>query len=225
MSIRSATPGAGSPFTSNIRPRTISSGRSATSATGRSASGSRSIQPAPYPGASAVMESAYCRADVVRGSSMRNWPEPSQRPSWAVIAPTAVCSSNGRREYFDRTMTITAAPGTGLPAGSSTRPVTVIRAARSAAGGSSAIGTDTGMAVLEVVLAPRCNVASGTSRSRAARRPTVATRRPGARRRRAGSRIANSRPSSCDGRAIASAARAAARGTRVPRAISSRWPA
>ncbi len=35
------------------------------------------------------------------------------------------------------------------------------------------------MALLEVVLAPRCNVASGTSRSRAARRPTVATRRPG----------------------------------------------
>ena len=92
----------------------------------------------PYPGAIAVTVSPYCRAEAVRGSSMRNRPEPSQRPSWAVIGPLAAPSNNGRFAYFDRTMTITAASGTGLPDGSSTRPVTVIRAA----GSSAARGTD-----------------------------------------------------------------------------------
>ena len=58
-------------------------------------------------------------------------------------------------------MTITAASGTGLPAGSSTRPVTVIRAAGSAAGGWPAIGSCAGAVAAR--RAPRRSIASGRS--------------------------------------------------------------
>ena len=42
--------------------------------------GIKSVQPMPYPGAIAVTTSRSCRADVVRGSSIRKWPDSSQRP-------------------------------------------------------------------------------------------------------------------------------------------------
>ncbi len=81
----------------------------------------------PKPGASAVTKSPSFRAHEVRGSSSRKPPEPSQRPAWGATRPE-VSLSIVPSHCFDVTMTMTAASGTGLPEGSSTRPVTVIRA-------------------------------------------------------------------------------------------------
>ena len=178
----------------------------------------------PYPGAIAVTVSPYCRADVVRGSSMRNWPEPSQRPSWAVIAPLAIRSNNGRLAYFDAhddhhcrighrlARWIEHATGDRHPCGRTS--------GRRIGGGRLEY-----RAAVADARAPRCSVASGQEHERRGKegdqrhpaagpataavrvedrhQPPLELRRPCHRQRRQGGGA----------------------GARSPRAISSRWPA
>ena len=81
------------------------------------------------------MNSSF-RVDDVRGASSRNRPDPS-----ASACPiTAWCCASSRATLADslvRAEATTIAPGTGLPSGSRTRPITNIRPGAGFGAGSS----------------------------------------------------------------------------------------
>ena len=83
-----------------------------------------------------ALNSSY-RVEDVRGASIRNRPEPSARVSASGIILNGEVAG-ARPGVRSRAWTMTAAPGTGFPWGSSTRPTTNIRPAAGVAFASSA---------------------------------------------------------------------------------------